>query len=126
MYNDIGKKIKKLTKIVTVLFIVISFIMGFIMAIRGSLLFLVFIFAVPILLYLSSFVMYGFGELIDKVCDIERNTRDDTYESTPQVKKENEDIKQQDEKIKKLDELRAEGLISEKEYRDEISKGETL
>ena len=78
MYNDIGKKIKTLTKFVTWIGIAISIIIGACcLAIGKILLGIDFLFVVPSLLYLSSFFMYGFGELIDKVCDIERNTRND-------------------------------------------------
>lgn len=122
MYNDIGKQIKKLTKFMTVLFIVISVIVGFVFfALKQYLFGVEFILVMPILLCINSLIMYGFGELIDKVCDIERNTRNDSgdrNESTSQLK--------QEDKVKKLDELRTEGLISEEEYRDKISKEETL
>ena len=114
MYDNIGKKIKLLAKVVTIIFSVASIFVGIASIVGGVLWGLIFFF-MPILFWISSFVLYGFGELIDKVCDIERNSRNGVIKSTIQVKHE-------DEKIKKLEKLRAEDLISEEEYRKKISE----
>lgn len=114
MYDNIGKKIKLLAKVVTIIFSVASIIVGIALTTSNVSWGAVFFF-MPILFWISSFVLYGFGELIDKVCDIERNSRNGVIKSTIQVKHE-------DEKIKKLEKLRAEDLISEEEYRKKISE----
>ncbi len=77
MYDNIGSKIKGLAKaifIVEAIAIVIAGIVimfadedlipiGFLMLILG-----------PIVAWVFSCLLYGFGELIDKACDIARNT----------------------------------------------------
>ena len=116
MFFDIGKKIKVLAGIFMVVGIIASVIMaivmfsagygmegfGFAWLIGGSLVSVI-----------SGFFMYGFGELIDKVTEIERNTRGGMTKSSVQAKKD-------DERIKKLENLRAQGLITEEEYRNAI------
>ena len=78
MYDNIGEKIKGLAKVIFILGAVLSFIAGFILILS----YLILIFAGllicilgPIFSWILSCVLYGFGELIDKACDIERNTR---------------------------------------------------
>ena len=76
MYDNIGSKIKKLAIILTIAESIVFFIAGVVMLVgeMGGLA-LLFMFAGPLFAWASSFLLYGFGELIDKVCDIERNTR---------------------------------------------------
>ena len=64
---------------------------------------------------ISTALLYGFGELIEKARDIERNTRGGEIKSETQAKVE-------DERIRKIENLRAQGLISEEEYKQAISK----
>ena len=71
MYDNIGKKIKTLTKIVTIVLSVASIIAAIASIVGGVLWGLIFFF-MPILFWISSFFMYGFGELIDKVTKIEQ------------------------------------------------------
>ena len=79
MYDNIGKKIKVLTKILTGSAIVLSFATCFILALNSSggdtAKYLIAAPIIAVVIWVSSFFMYGFGELIDKTCDIERNTR---------------------------------------------------
>jgi hypothetical protein len=75
MFNNIGKKIKKLVKFETIvcciLFIIFAIrlftqrmvFLGFVVLIFGCL-----------LSWISSFLLYGFGELIDKTAEIAKNT----------------------------------------------------
>ena len=79
MYDDIGKKIKKLTKIITIILIILSVIVGFFMItdsdrsrrVKGLVMFAI----VPFVIWVCSLFSYGFGELVDKTCDIEEHTR---------------------------------------------------
>ena len=67
--------------------------------------------------FILSWLIYGFGEIVDKLCDIERNTRNGNNKSETQDKA---DIA----KKEKLENLRAKGLISEEEYQEILSKKE--
>lgn len=75
----------------------------------------ILLFVCPLISWISSFFMYGFGELIDKTCDIERNTRSGERKSVAQTKIETE-------RIDKIEKLRSQGLITEEEYREAIAR----
>ena len=91
MYDNIGAKIKSLAIAVFIIEAVASVAWGIYLldsdkndlSIRG----LVFMIAGPFIAWISSWVLYGFGELIEKVSGIELNTREngsnhklDTYD----------------------------------------------
>ncbi len=88
LYEDIGKKIKNLAKWT---FIVesIAGIISVIGAVANEsdlfedmpFLILVFIVLIPIVAFVSSWILYGFGEIIDKLNSIEKNTRGDEVEN---------------------------------------------
>ena len=117
MYNNIGKKIKGLALgffIVEALAAIIGAIaliaddedlipIGLLMIIFG-----------PLVAWVSSWMLYGFGELIDKTSDIARNTAPTAakYEikSEPQPKVDTA-------RIERLNKLLEQGLITEEEYR---------
>ncbi len=117
MYDKIGKKIKILTKILTVIFVIACFIVGFIYSVHGSTIGFIFVFLCPILIWISSFFMYAFGELVDKVCDIEKHINGGVSNIATE---QNSNNKRQE----KIEQLRALGMLSEEEYNDVISKGE--
>lgn len=71
MYSNIGKKIKTVTKVVTLGSIIISVIVGGIFCALGNLFGCVLIFLVPLFIWINSFFAYAFGELVDKVSSIE-------------------------------------------------------
>ncbi len=76
MFNDIGEKIKNLTKIISVLGIVISVIVGIVGIIDeapGGVLILLF---GPLLFWIGGFALYGFGELIDRTVSIDEKLSD--------------------------------------------------
>ena len=78
MYDDIGKKIKGLAKGIFIAEAVASFIGGVaLIAIDDDLVLygLLAMFIGPLVAWVSSWLLYGFGELVDKTCDIELNTR---------------------------------------------------
>lgn len=78
----------------------------------------------PIIFWVSSFLMYGFGELIDKTAAIEgilsgrQSVSGGNRPAQPTVdaKKLEQDRKEQ------LEQLRSQGLISEEEYKYALSK----
>ncbi len=57
----------------------------------------------------SAWCLYGFGEIIDKLCDIERNTQGGD-------KKANTQEKEVAERLAQIEKLRLEGLITVEEY----------
>ena len=84
MYDNIGSKIKGLAEGVFIGEAVLSAIVGIALLASGEDLiltgFLVLLFG-PIVAWVSSWLLYGFGELIDRVCEIAQNTR--TSQNTP-------------------------------------------
>ena len=115
MYDNIGKKIKGLA-IGTFVVEAIGFVVGglytaadydevyILMALIG-----------PIVAWVSSWLLYGFGELIDKTSDIAACMRGEAKKSQVQINEDNE-------RINKLEKLRAEGLITEEEYQEALNK----
>ena len=130
MYDKIGKKIKTLTKVVSFILVLLSVISGIILLCVGIIeedaeyliLGLACLIVMPFLIWFSSFTMYGFGELIDKVCDIERNTRG----NNPIFEVEQKEVieNKENDKVQKLKKLRDQGLLTEEEYNEFISKTE--
>lgn len=124
MFNNIGKKIKALAKVICWIQIVIYIITAIVMFIiasdtytEGLYIAIAFAFLIigPFFAWLSSFFIYGFGELIDKACEIERNTRGGEIKSNTQIQLDNE-------RKSKIENLRLQGLITEEEYQNAISK----
>ena len=128
MYDKIGKKIKALTKVLSIIFIVISVIFGIVsFCLAGeSEYFLIygfmFLIFMPIFIWIGSFTLYGFGELIDKVCDIESRLSGSNL-SNPS---ENKGTLGKEESARKseLKKLRDQGLLTEEEYNEFLSKTE--
>jgi len=92
MYENIGSKIKALAKVLFALGALAAVFIGF--AIMGNsndyddpMFFIGFAVVVlgPVVALVFSWLIYGFGELIDKACDIEQNTRGNatTYKEHP-------------------------------------------
>ena len=120
MYDNIGGKIKGLAKAIFIIGAVVSFIAGIaLMLVNDNLIFVgVLIWFLGIIVaWVSSWVIYGFGEIIDKVSDIERNTRGGEMKSKAQSRV---DYK----RIDKIEKLRSQGLITEEEYKKAIAKDE--
>ena len=80
MYDNIGEKIKRLAKVCWIIEAICCVIIGiFLMANEiGGDSWLFFgpacIIGGPLAAWVSSWLLYGFGEMIDKLCAIERNT----------------------------------------------------
>ena len=127
MYDNIGKKLKGFAKTIFAICLIASVIGGIaIMAIDGDLAIIgIIVMAVGILVsWISTWFLYGFGEIVDKVCDIEKNTRNGGFVKTSSAAS---DIKSQvqaqidNERIQKLENLRAEGLITEEEFQEAVN-----
>ena len=77
MYNNIGRKIKGMAKVIFAILAFFFILMGTSLlnagadAIEG--LGVILIVLGPVFAWVSSFLLYGFGELVEKVCNIERN-----------------------------------------------------
>lgn len=123
VFNNIGKKIKGLSKFICWIGIISSIITAIVMFLLAwdwgyteyTIIGVVVLIVGSLLSWISSFFSYGFGELIDKVCDIERNTRGGERKSEAQIKVDME-------RINKLERLRSQGLITEEEYQQAVSK----
>ena len=119
MYNNIGNKIKFLAKAALFGFEIAAVIIGIVFMSSDSDLIalglLMWFVIGPITSWVSSVLLYGFGELIDRACAIERNTRGGKRISEAQEKADSE-------RINKLEKLRSQGLITEEEFQQAISK----
>ena len=74
MRDNIGRKIKTLAEIGMYAGIVLSACLGILFLILGNGgIGLVLLVVLPIVFWLSSFPLYGFGELVEKVCNIEKH-----------------------------------------------------
>lgn len=117
MYEDIGGKIKTLAKAWFFIGAIIAVICGiYLVVIDDSMVFVGLFLAVggPLLAYISSWLLYGFGELIDIACDIEWNTR--RVEPTAQEEMFSEG------RIRRLEQLRSRGIITEEQFQQELTK----
>ena len=85
----------------------------------------------PVFSWLASVPIYGFGELIDKATAIEHNTRggvsintaSKTESDTPRSETVSTTQRSIDyERISRIEKLRSQGLITEEEYQQAMSK----
>lgn len=117
MYEDIGKKIKGMAKVIAIVQAVLSAIGGIVMMAVVSYLIvpgLLTMLLGPVLAWLGSWVLYGFGELVDKTCDIERKMAG--------APAHDERAQTDFERRRTLERLRALGTITEEEYQEAIKK----
>ena len=96
MYDNIGNKIKILAKVTFVLGAIASVIGAVILFFNDTHILLCIITAVAgsLFSWISTWLLYGFGEIIDKLCDIEENTKKNHFQkpekqSTPKIICEN-------------------------------------
>ncbi len=78
MFENIGSKIKGLATTIFVIEALASVVVGIILLATDEafvLFGLMSLIGGPIVAWVSSFLLYGFGELIDKASEIEKNTR---------------------------------------------------
>ena len=116
LYSNIGRKIKKFAVISFVVLSVISLLCCVIFLFGEDLrpFALPLLFA-PVLFYFSSWMMYGFGEIIDRVACIEQNTK--KSDVAPEASADQTNY----EKIKRLKSLLDRGVITQEEYDEAIS-----
>lgn len=77
MHDNIGSKIKDLTIIILIVELIPTVIIGVLLAEERFALGLLFLILGFIIELVSALLLYGFGEIIDKLADIEYNTRAD-------------------------------------------------
>lgn len=101
MYDNISKKIKILAEVLCIVNVVLLIISSIIMFIAGDILGgIVVLLLSPIISWVSTFTLYGLGELIEKVNDINKNLIDERRERA--VEKE---IKRKEEAKKNYDQM---------------------
>lgn len=117
MFDNIGGKIKTLSRVTCWIGIIASIIIGFILMAKNDEFILI---GVLIMIlgclasWIGSFMTYGFGELIDKACNIEQTICGSKKSSTQ--------VSIDYERISKIEKLRSQGLITEEEYQQAILK----
>ena len=113
MFENIGEKIKVLAKIIFWTLASASIIVAIYLISEGwydDLLVLTVLFGGPLVAWISSWFLYGFGELIDNTWEIALNTRG--------VKRKSESQARVDyERVRELEKLRSQELITEEEYK---------
>lgn len=86
MFNEIGKKIKGVASAVCWIQVAIYAIVGIIIMTTTEELVIVGLLIIVVgglFAWLSSITLYGFGELIDKVCSIEKTINAEKYQKQP-------------------------------------------
>lgn len=146
MYDNIGGKLKGLAKAIFAVEAIISGIGGLvIIANSGNLAVLGFLLMIVgfLVSWISSWFLYGFGELIESNREIAQNTRTNPFRSqfvphkadscqqnfaphtdvTPQESGNAQPVHSDDDKrIQELINLRSQGLITEAEFEHAIGK----
>ncbi|MBO5884085.1 MAG: hypothetical protein J6Q78_06740 [Clostridia bacterium] len=107
LYNNIGKKIKLLAIVSAIVFALAGYVTGSILMILDDFdstgwIGLLIMILVPIIAWVSSFVLYGFGELVEKTCNINNILSGGKAEDS--------------ERIKRIKRLLAKDLITDEEY----------
>ena len=128
MFEDVGTKIKSLAKTFCCWGIILSIILAIVTFYLADeyyrveeiyyTLGVVLLVLGPLASWINSLILYGFGELIEKVCYIDRHIQGGDKMSNVQVQANNE-------RINKLEKLRSQGIITEEEYL-QIMKNENL
>ena len=124
MFDNIGKKIKTLTKVLVWVGIITSVIAGVVFFIiaedvpeeeYGTYIGLGFAYLIggPLLSWVSGFFMYGFGELVDNTCDIRAAICGSNMDKTDFIQRQRRE---------KLDKLLHQGLITQEEYNKAVGQ----
>ena len=117
MYDNIGAKIKSLAKVVFAVLAILSFLSGVLSLRANFLLGLFWMIGGPFLAWVSSWITYGFGEIVEKICSMESQMR----ASKPSAETDSESgavLKGESQ----LERLFKEGLITEQEYKELLDK----
>lgn len=116
MFDNIGGKIKTLASAMALIGIILSFVIGFVIfGIDDDMIpvGVVIIVVGSLISWIGSFLLYGFGELIEKACLIEERLA-----LHPQMQSAREVRLSQNERNAALEQLLKKGVISEEEYRE--------
>ena len=80
MYKNISGKIKVLAQIIFVLGAIVSIIWGILVCLTNDVMIgLLFLIVGTLISWISTFSLYGFGELIEKVCSIEEKMNSSAF-----------------------------------------------
>lgn len=123
MFDNVGSKIKGLASFFCWGGIIASIIGGIILiGLDEDLIFagIAVIVIGSLLSWISSFVLYGFGELVENSAIIAGKRADDSVQHPNTVAPQDKN-----EKIAALNNLKAKGLISEDEYNKKIAEMES-
>ena len=92
MYKNIGKKIKILATVIFIMGAIVSLVEGIYLISHDMVLggFIAILFG-PVLSWASSFLVYGFGEIIDTLHKIEGKTQTNIKRKIPVAKKHKTD-----------------------------------
>ena len=124
MYDNIGGKLKLLAKIIFYIQAIGSAIGGLaIMAIDEYMVVygLLIFFLGPLFAWISSWFLYGFGELIETNSIIAKKISGEVAPQ-PAAASQSADAPKKDDRLERLNRLYADGLITEQEYQQAISK----
>lgn len=129
MFNNIGKKIKVLALIFFILEVTAIEISSLVLMAEGYdeeiVMGIFLMFLGPVVAWVSSWFLYGYGELIAKTAETEKNTRA-IYAEIARIRtavapaKPATAAKADNARNSNLEKLRAEGLITEEEYKAAI------
>ncbi len=139
MFENVGGKLKVLAQVIFYIELIVIIFIGILLLGNGieTLWIAVLVIVVGgLLAWISSWFLYGFGEIVDKVGKIEENTRNQT--NTPQTiykeektgrfayldnqKSNMEELQEKQKRIGELNNLLYKGLITQEEYDQAISK----
>lgn len=133
MYDNIGKKVKGLAIGLFIVETIAAIIVGFaLLSDTENEIFWLIIVCGPIVAWISSWILYAFGELVDRICNIEVNTRKEVYTTTtpnqtipftrtPYIRKSNNNshtikTRSKNEMLDILQKALDSGMISEEEF----------
>ncbi len=121
LFRDVGKKIQVLAKGLMIVGVACSVIIGLVvmagdesMLLVGLLIMLVG----SLVSWISSWFLYGYGEIIKNTAEIAENTRGGSCAVT----KEDASQANDPERLARLQKLLSDGMITEEEYRVALSK----
>ena len=134
MFENIGKKIKVLAKVIFAISLISAIIGGIVLISTDDDLLATGLFVLlagPVLIGLiPAWMIYGFGELVDKTCDIAAGNRpvvggapvysNPNAPAAPVVSKAK--AAEMNKRIAQIEDLRSKGLITEEEYLLAVSK----
>ncbi|MBQ8323707.1 MAG: hypothetical protein IJX82_00970 [Clostridia bacterium] len=118
MYDNIGGKIKSLAKTLSILGAIATAILAIVLLCLDDKLLpfgVILLFFGPLFSWISSWLLYGFGELVENACTIER-------EAYSKEKNHKVSMSVNSERINEIQKLRAQGLLTEEEYQQAIAK----